>query len=227
MTAKLRVVTEEIGDEQLRAELRLHIEQRDAATITRDKCRDAADRATEFVDKLEQEFEEFSSIDNRIIAERASAFKRALANGQAAPMLSLSPELVAANAKRLDAESQLAAARQAHAALMQELNDAEKTFAMHQQNVERAARAVVAFHADSMARHLADIENQAGKTRQRLLGVTSIRPGWAYPVSASTVSLLRDAPRNSVYGRETADDCKYWDSFRARLQLDSEAAPDE
>jgi DNA repair exonuclease SbcCD ATPase subunit len=227
MTAKLRVVTDEIGDEQLRAELHLHIEQRDASLSLRDRARDAASRATEFVEKLNNALAEFDNVDSRIIAERASAFKRALANGQAAPMLSLSPELVAANAKRLDAESQLNAAKQAHMALIQELNDAEQTYAAHQANVEKVARAVVAFHADAMARELAALEQQAGKTRQLLLGVTSLRPGPAYPVSASTVSLLRDAPRNSVYGRETADDCKFWDSFRARLQLDSEAAPDE
>jgi hypothetical protein len=96
-----------------------------------------------------------------------------------------------------------------------------------QGDVEHSARAVVAYHADSMARSLAEAERDCATTRRRLLGVTALRQGPPYPVAASTVSLLRDSPANHAPGGNSADDTKYWDSFRARLQLDSEVTPDE
>ena len=227
MSANLKLVEHEASDAELRAELCMHIEQRDAALKLRDAARDAADRAEAFVGGLETSMAEFADTDTRIAASRAQAFKEALAKGNATPMLSLSPELSAIAGKRLDVANQLNAARQARECLTEELNDAERALLMHQGEVERGARAVVAFHADAMARQLAETEKRAGAMRRRLLGITALRQGAPYPVGADTVTLLRSSPSNHAPGGNDANDTRYWDSWRDRLTHDSAAKPDE
>ena len=228
MNAPFQIPHAELGDEELRAELRQLIKQRDAALTLRDRARDAADRANAFVASLEESLATFDGTDNRIASERAQAFKRALAMGDAKPMLSLSPELSAIAAKRLDVANELNGARQAQECLASELAEAQQTLNRLQADTERAARAVVAFYADAMARQLADLERRAGRMRQRLLGVTAVSPRPPFPVAASTVALLRDSPANHASGwNSSADDTRYWDSWRERLTHDSEALPDD
>ena len=227
MTANLKVVEPEPDDAELRHVLHVAIEQRDLAQQRRDKSADAVERASQFVARLEDNLAAFADTNERIARSRAEAFKQSLAIGDAMPMLSLSPELAAAAAKQLDAANQLDGARQAYESLSEELTSEQQTLDRLQADVERSARVVVARHADAMARELMALERQAGETRRRLLGVTAMSPRPPFPVAASTVALLRDAPRNSVYGRESAEDTAWWHDWHARLTHDSEAMPDE
>jgi hypothetical protein len=142
-------------------------------------------------------------------------------------MLSLSPELSAIAGKRLDVANQLNAARQAQECLALELSEAQKTLNRLEADVAHAARGVVAFYADGLARHLADVERRAGAIRRRLLGVTALRQGAPFPVAAATVALLRDSPSNHAPGNNSADDTRFWDGWRDRLTRDAEALPDE
>ena len=134
-----------------------------------------------------------------------------------------------ASTARLDAENNLSAARQAAASLNEELTAAERTLALCEANARTAAKAVVGFRADAMARELAKIETQAGEMRRRLLGVTATRPPHVgqYQVKPETMALLRDDPINSVYRHNSGEDAQYWDRWLARLMRDANAKAEE
>ncbi len=229
MNPNLRIVTVENEDDTSRDTLRTLIQQRDAALVVREKSRDAADRANAFIARLQAGLRDFAGVDARIADERAQQFKVALAEGETAPSLDMSPELVALSARRMNLENQLAAGQQAQQQLAQELRDAQQILDNLQAQVLTAAKKVVANHADTMAAQLADMEQRAGAARRRLLGASAMRTQdkGPFPLQPQTIALLRDSPSNSIFTRNTGDDVRFWDAWRERLMTDADALPDE
>ncbi len=231
MSAALKLIEPkpQADEAALRHDLATKLEERDSALARRDKARATADSADAFIGELQARVDAFDAIDAQIANERALAFKAALAKGDAMPKLTLSPELARASTARLDAENNLAGAKQAAAALNEELAVTERTLAQCEANAKAAAKAVVAQHANAMAHELSQLETHAGEMRRRLLGVTAMRAPHVgeYQVSRETMALLRDNPINSIYTRNSAEDVLYWDRYLARLMRDANAQPDE
>ena len=122
MNAPFPIPNAKLGDvAELRAALAAKIRERNLAQSRRDQTAEAVKRAANFVGRLEANLAAFADTDSRIARSRAELFRRALAEGDATPMLSLSSELGKAAAQKLDAENQLDAARQAYKALALEL----------------------------------------------------------------------------------------------------------
>ena len=184
------------------------------------------ERAGAFVAQLEANLAQFDSVDARIAASRADAFKRALTEDEAMPALSLSAELSAASAKKLDAQNQLSGARQAYAALSAEYDETQGLLTQLQSAVGTAAALVVGAAADELAKELVGIEARAAALRARLMGATALRQGQSFRVAQSTVALLRDAPANGRVVNGSVADREHWDLFLARLTEDASASAD-
>ena len=88
-------------------------------------------------------------------------------------VLTISRELQALSAARLDAENKLAATRQARDALAQELEDANQTVAEIDQEVRECALAIIAPEAERLGEKMIKHEARAIALRRRLLAYGS------------------------------------------------------
>jgi len=216
------------AEQELRAALRTRIQERDSAQQRHDKAAERVERASQFVKSLEANLATFASVDQRIASARGESFKRSICEGAAAPMLSLSPELAKAAGQKLDAENQLAGARQAQAELSNELAETQATLACMEAEVVGAARAVIGHRVEIMAHELQTAEQHAAALRKRLLAAGAHRPGGPLcPLSPGVVGMLRDVPLNSIDTRHSADDVAAWSHWLTRLAHDAEAQFDE
>ncbi len=209
-----------------REALQAAIELRDACRLRIEKSRATCIRASALVDRLEKALGDFDAVHERVLAARAESFKRALTEGidEMSPQAP-SVELNAVGLRKLEAQSQLAAARQAHDELAADLSSAESELATRQSNVEHAARNVIGERVDEMARDLLAQEKKIGAARARLMGATALRRDGGFKIAPSTMALLRDSPRNLLVAT-SADDRAWWDSWFSRLTEDPNATAD-
>ena len=228
MNAPFPIPNAKLGDvAELRAALAAKIRERNLAQSRRDQTAEAVKRAANFVGRLEANLAAFADTDSRIARSRAESFRRALAEGDATPMLSLSSELGKAAAQKLDAENQLDAARQAYKALALELAEEQASLDRLKADTRTAAKHVISCYADHKAVELAQLENEAGELRRKLLGLTQMRSPHIgnYQLAPQTIALLRDDPINSLSTRNSGNDVRHWDLWLERLLNDAEAMP--
>jgi chromosome segregation ATPase len=224
-----KLVQVEDRDTTLRSELRILIQERDLVKSRRDKTQDAVERGQKFVAQLEANLAKFDDVGERVAQERGRAFRQSLINGETLPMPSLSKELSAASAQRLDAENQLSGGTQALEALTMELDNENRELSVLESDVLTVAKKVCANHGDVLADTLRRMEREAGELRRRLLGLTQMRSPniGAYPLGAQAVSLLRDIGVNSMATHTSGEDVQFWDEWLHRLRVDADARPEE
>ena len=222
MSSNLKLVTELSEPREILANA---IEVRDRESEGVDACFDMLIRANAFVEQLEKNLAQFENVDARIQASRAQAFKQTICEGRALGVAPLSPELSAAAAKRLDAQNQLEAARQARDELIATSDGQQAKLTLRQSEVEAAAKNVLVDYATNLVNKLAEAEHSAAIMRSRLYGLTSLRPGGMFH-APEVVKFLRSGPANaSVQGG--AEDRRYWDNFLAALCENANAEPGE
>ncbi|MGO9392621.1 hypothetical protein [Rhodoblastus sp.] len=114
------------------------------------KAGETLERANAFLAGLKAHVSEFKDLDDEIATSRAANIENALAAGET-PTLDASPELVAAAAKKVDAENKLAGARAAVSAIEKKLSDLNEKVARLDLEKEWAVEAVLAAEAHGAA----------------------------------------------------------------------------
>jgi hypothetical protein len=144
----------------LRKILAENIERHRVASKLAREAASTAAKAVEFVKQTERAIAEFDGINQKVATERATAIKAAIAAGKK-PDFSLSPELAGALSKRVEAENQLVAARQAAASLATEAADAQADERRAMGDVQSIANAIVTEEIDDIARAVQSAEAAA------------------------------------------------------------------
>lgn len=133
-----------------REKLQAAIDAYNAGVADAQKAVEALNRAKAFLGELEASVAEFKNLDDEIAASRAENIERAMVAGET-PTLDASPDLVAAAAKRADAENKLASAEGAIVSIEKKLADLNEKVARLDLEREWAAEAVLAAEAHSAA----------------------------------------------------------------------------
>jgi hypothetical protein len=211
----------------LRHDLARAIQERGLARRKRDAAADAVERSHAFVHELDERLQAVAEKDAQVIRERAEHFRAALVEATP-PTLSTSAKLSTAALARLEAENTAEAARQAHAAIAAELEEAEDRLVLLSANVLQAAKAVVSNLADVMALELKEAEHAVAIKRRKLMGIGQMRGPHIgpYKIGAQTMSVLRNDSRE-VYSHCEPEDVQFFDRYLARLQQDANAQPEE
>lgn len=171
-----------------REKLRAAIDAYNIGVEDVEKAVETLGRAKAFLNELVANVAEFKNLDDQIATSRAANIETALAAGET-PTLDASPELVAAAAKKVDAENKLASAKGAICAIEKKLADLNEK--VDRLDLEREWVAEAVFAAEAHGAAVAFIEKLTDVRRDyyRLLAMVSQRvrldpktlPKAAYP----------------------------------------------
>jgi hypothetical protein len=191
----------------LRKILAENIERHKAAAHLAREAASTAAKAIEFVKQSEHAIMSFKILDEKIAAERACSIKSALAAGER-PQFELSADLANSVAELFEAQNQLAAARQASAALATEASDAAAEQRRALEQVQSYASAVVNEDIDNLALAIQTHEAAATGLRIRLHSAEKLAkhlPGGGARFSKlATMVMFASSPKELIDGTLTS-----------------------
>jgi hypothetical protein len=158
-----------------RTELRAAIAKRDAAAQTELNATKAAVRAKQLLDDAEQNVAMLAGVDDRIAKHRADEIKAWATNSGEKPAGELPWHLESIRTFKAEAEIKLTEARSAHELLSKELVAASGRYHDEQENVRRAAGAVISAEAASLVDELWRAKQTAWALSDRLDALGYVR----------------------------------------------------
>src|SRR5208282_1983223 len=152
---------------EARGALREAFASRAKLTKALDKAKAASARAKALVSELEAEVERHVGAGRRVTAMRTEDLKATLKAGKA-PSFEVLAEVPAIEAKRLEAESRLEAAKAAEEELKRDESEAEGALAAAEAAIKEVIKAVMLAEAGAIADRILDLEAEADELRLQI-----------------------------------------------------------
>jgi hypothetical protein len=176
--------------------LRTAISARGTAATTEANAARAAVRAKQMLEDAERELSTRAGVDEEIAAHRADEIRGWAANGGKRPSDALPPHLAAKKESKINAEAKVSAARSTHELLNKELVAASGRHQDEQENVRRAAAAVMTAEAASLVEGLWRAKEAVWALTDKLtaLGYVRINPKQPIALPQGTIEALGAQP---------------------------------
>jgi len=212
---------------EARGALREALASRAKLTKAVEKAKSAAARAKVLVSELEAEVERHVGAGRRITVRRTEDLKATLKAGKA-PSFEVLAEVPAIEAKRLEAESRLAAAKVAQEELQRDESEAEGALAAGENAVPAAVKGIVFAAATELAERLLELQAEVDDLHERL-GINGSRGFLSHYLGPKNGTALSQTMHGQVWefnGPEWKRSAAYqvkWASFAKALEHSPDA----